>query len=239
MFEWRSIRMFFGILLCLPVLHLAWQVADDFQAYLDPSPETWAEDMNAIVEADETLPLPANPVLVVGGRRVSLWQDLPAMLAPHPTLLRGLGDATVEDITHYYDRLIGFYRPDIVVLLPSYADLHLRDNKTAGELLEAVRELVDLNRQHLASAKVCVIAPVKTPLHPGDDARIDAMSSALGAWAATESGVIAIDANPLLAAADGRPDPALYRGDGVNLNEQGYLRLAMVLRETLGSSSKL
>ncbi|WP_236629870.1 GDSL-type esterase/lipase family protein [Pseudohaliea rubra] len=225
--------MFFGILLCLPLLHLGWLLAQEFRAYLDPSPAAWAEDMQAIIRADETLALPEKPVLVVGGRRVVLWNNLPAMLAPYPTLLRGLGDATIEDLTHYYDRLIGFYRPDILVLLPGYADLHLRDNKTPEDLVDAVRTLVTLNRQHLATAMVYVIAPLKMPLHPDDDARIEAMGRALAAWAARESGVALIDANGLLTTASGRPDPALYSGDGINLNEAGYLRLAMVLREAL------
>ena len=238
MFEWRSIRMFFGILLCLPLLHLAWLLSQEFQAYLNPSPQAWAEDMQTIVQADETLTLPENPVLVVGGRRVTLWNDLPDMLAPHPTLLRGLGDATIEDITHYYDRLIGFYRPDILVLLPSYADLHLRDDKRPEDLVAAVRELVELNAQHLATAMVYVIAPLKMPLHPGDDERIEAMGKALAAWCAGESGVALIDPNDLLAGPDGRPNPALYRGDGVNLNEAGYLRLAMVLREVLNAAHR-
>jgi hypothetical protein len=233
MFEWQNIRMFFGTLLCLPLLHLAWLVSGEFRAYLDPSPKAWAEEMQAIVSADETLTLPENPVLVVGGRRVALWDDLPDMLAPHPTLLRGLGDATIEDITHYYDRLIGYYRPDILVLLPSYADLHLRDDKRPDDLVAAVRDLVDLNARHLATAMVYVIAPLKMPLHPGDDERIEAMSEALAAWTASEPGVALIDANDLLAGPDGRPNPALYRGDGINLNEAGYLRLAMVLREAL------
>ncbi|MHA7817786.1 MAG: GDSL-type esterase/lipase family protein [Pseudohaliea sp.] len=233
MFEWRSIRMFFGILLCLPLFHLAWLLTGELRAYLDPSPTAWADEMQTIIREDETLTLPENPVLVVGGRRVALWHDLPGMLAPHPTLLRGLGDATIEDITHYYARLIGYYRPDILVLLPSYADLHLRDDKRPGELVAAIRDLVDLNAQHLATAMVYVIAPLKMPLHPGDDERIEAMSQALAAWAADKSGVAVIDANGLLAGPDGRPNPALYRGDGINLNEAGYLRLAMALREAL------
>ena len=238
MFEWRSIRMFFGILLCLPLFHLAWLLADELRAYLDPSPKAWAEEMQAIIREDETLALPENPILVVGGRRVALWQDLPGMLGPHPALLRALGDAPIEDITHYYDRLIGYYRPDILVLLPSYADLHLRDDKRPDDLVAAIRDLVDLNAQHLATAMVYVIAPLKMPLHPGDDERIDAMSAALAAWTARRSGVALIDANSLLAGPDGRPDPALYRGDGINLNEAGYLRLAMVLREALQGTAK-
>ena len=42
MFEWQNIRMFFGTLLCLPLLHLAWLVSGEFRAYLDPSPKALA-----------------------------------------------------------------------------------------------------------------------------------------------------------------------------------------------------
>lgn len=232
-FEWRSIRTFFTVLLLLPLLHVGWRLSHEFRDYLDPSPTTWAAEMQAIVSADQYLTLPRDPVLVVGGRRVALWQDLPRLLEPHPTLLRGLGDATIEDVTHYYPRLIGHYRPSVLVLMPSYADLHLRDAKRADDLVAAVRDLVALNARHLAGARSYIFTPLKTPLHPADDERIDAMAQALRTWAREQADVRILDANALLTQADGRPNPAFYAGDGINLNTDGYLRCGMLLREAL------
>jgi hypothetical protein len=51
----------------------------------------------------------------------------------------------------------------------------------------------------------------------------------LKAWASTDKRVTILDANALLTRADGSAKPDFYRGDGVNLNEHGYLRLSLLL----------
>ena len=50
------------------------------------------------------------------------------------------------------------------------------------------------------------------------------------AWAKTEERVVILDANPLLSGPDGMPREIYFRGDGVNLNEHGYLRLSVLLQ---------
>ena len=42
-----------------------------------------------------------------------------------------------------------------------------------------------------------------------------------------------LDPNPLLAVGNGVPNPDFFRPDGVNLNEQGYLRLSVLLKNSL------
>ena len=55
----------------------------------------------------------------------------------------------------------------------------------------------------------------------------------LEAWAPKHDNVTLIDANTLLSKADGMPNPAYYRADGVNLNEHGYVRLSVLLQMAL------
>jgi len=77
---------------------------------LNSSPQAWTREINAYAATDSKQALPDNPVVVVGGQRVKLWLGLDEVLAPRPVILRGLGDAIVEDISFHYERLIGFYR---------------------------------------------------------------------------------------------------------------------------------
>jgi len=144
--------------------------------------------------------------------------------------MRGLGDAIVEDITFNHSRLVGFYRPDTVVLLPGNSEFHIRDNKSPEGLVSAITELVALDGSYEITRRFYIFTPLKTPLYPKDNHKIEQTTRLLKAWADTDERVTILDANPLLSAADGEPQPGFYRSDGVNLNERGYLRLSLLLR---------
>jgi hypothetical protein len=233
MYSWNKIRTVCAVLLLIPIIHLAYLVSQEMLASLEPSPTAWADEVNAYTLLDQSTQLPADPIVVIGGRQVKLWRGLDDLLAPQPVLMRGLGDATVDDITHYYSQLIGFYRPHTVVLLPGTSEFHIRDNKSARELVASIRRLVERDFSHGITRQFYIITPIKTPLYPGDIARIEEATRTLQQWASTQAQVSILDANALLSRRDGRPNPDFFRIDGINLNEHGYLRLSLLLREQL------
>lgn len=230
MISWKTLRTVCLVLLLIPIVHLVYLVSRDTIATLDSSPDAWAAEIDAYARQDRSAKLPANPVVVVGGRRVKLWEGLEDLLSPLPILMRGLGDATVDDLIHNYERLIGFYRPQAVVLLPSSSEFHIRANKDADDLARGIKELVELDAYHQAKSNFYVITPLKTPLYESDDATVDETTRLLNEWAKSEQRVVILDANALLTEPSGRPNPAYYRADGINLNEHGYLRLSVLLQ---------
>ncbi len=235
MYSWTAIRTFCAVLLVLPLIHLAYLVSRETLASLDASAEVWAAEVEAYGQSDQATPLPENPVVVVGGRPVKLWPGLQDALAPRPVLMRGVGDATVDDVAYYYPRLVGFYRPETVVLLPGNSEFHVRDNKSARELVESIASLAELNLSYGITRRFIVITPVKNPAYPGDYGKIDEVAVLLAQWATGLDEVRVIDANRLLADREGRPNPDFFRLDGVNLNDQGYLRLTLLLADQLAA----
>jgi len=229
MLSWQAIRTICGVLLLLPIVHLTYVISRDTKESLDASPGTWARQLDLYAAEDAESSLPAHPILVVGGRGVKLWGQLDDLLAPRPVMMRSLGDAIVEDIIFNYPRLIGFYRPDTVVFLPSNSEFYLRDRKSAAELVAGIRELVAMDASYGVTRKFYIFTPIKTVLRPEDQPTIDQATQQLTDWAATDPRVVILDANPLLSDANGRPRPQYFRGDGVNLNEHGYLRLSVLL----------
>lgn len=239
MYSWKTIRLFCMLLLLLPLAHLVYILSRDLMAVMDYSPQAFARDLRAFDKMDAGS-LPVDPVVVVGGRRVKLWQGLEEALAPRPVLLRGLGDAIVEDLTQHYARLVGYYRPRDVVLLTGTSEFFLRDNKSGEQLAAAIEALVRLDASHGVTQYFYVISPIKTPLRRGDDAAIDDAMTRLAALAAGDPRLLLLDANAILAAPDGLPNPMYFRSDGLQLNEHGYLRLTVLLQEhveTMGSGA--
>lgn len=234
MYSWNTVRTFCAVLLVLPLIHLAYLVSQETLASLDASSDVWADEVEAYSRLDQAMELPLDPVVVVGGRAVKLWNGLEDALAPRPVLMRGLGDATVDDVTYYYTKLVGFYRPETVVLLPGNSEFHVRDNKFPQELVERIAGLAELTLSYGVTRRFIVFVPVKNPANPGDHAKIDQIAVLLAQWAASEEAVTVIDANRLLADRERRPNPDFFRLDGVNLNDQGYLRLTLLLTDRLG-----
>jgi hypothetical protein len=233
MYSWRTLRALCVLLLLLPVVHLVYLLSRDTMDLLESSPEAWNRELEAYAREDSANHLPTDPIVVVGGKRVRLWYGLEEFLTPRPVLMRGLGDATVDDIVYNYSALIGFYRPKSLVLLPSNSEFHIRDNKGAEELFRGIRKLVQLDASHDVTRHIYIFSPIKTPLYPGDDEIIDRVTALLDTWAQQKGRVTFLDANAILANGDGRPKPDYFRSDGVNLNDHGYLRLSLLLRSQL------
>ncbi len=238
MIAWRHTRAACLALLLLPIVHLAYLVSRDMLDSMNASPEAWADEMEAYLRQDQSSALPDNPIEVIGGHRVKLWRGLEAVLAPRPVLMRGLGNATVDDISHYYQRLVAYYRPETLVFLPGDSEFHIRDAKDADELFRGIRDLAMIDKSHRPDGELFIFTPLETPLHPGDESKIEATSRLLKAWAAGLPRVNILDANSYLQDQSGKPDPTYYRFDGVNLNEHGYLRLSLLLKAAIEKSAK-
>jgi hypothetical protein len=229
MYSWKTIRIASAILLLVPIIHLAVLISRDALSALDSSPTVWNSELEAYVKADRLVERPTAPILVIGGRRVLLWQGLEELLSPKPVLMRGLGDATVTDLIFHYERLVGFYQPQTVVLLPSNSEFHIRDMKSAEDLVTSIQKLVELDFSVRSSGMFYIFTPLNTKLYPQDKPKIEKVTRQLESWANSDDRVVVLDANTLLSDASGSPKPDYFRPDGVNLNELGYLRLSMLL----------
>lgn len=233
MYSWNTIRTVFAVLLIIPVLHLALLLSKEVAATLNTSPTAWADEVNAYTRAYQSIELPEKPVVVIGGRRVKLWSGLENLLSPRPVLMLGLGNATVDDLIYYHTELVGHFQPAAVVLFPGNSEFHIRDNKSAEQLVASIARLVDLDQSYGIPRRYYIFSPIKSPLYPGDFAKIDEANRLLADWALNRPQVSLLDANRLLALRNGSPNPDFFRMDGSNLNEQGYLRVSVMLQNLL------
>ena len=83
MYSWKVTRIACILLLLLPIVHLAYLMARDTRETLNNSPEAWSREINDYASVDTATALPKNPIVVVGGRRVKLWDNLQELLAEH------------------------------------------------------------------------------------------------------------------------------------------------------------
>lgn len=233
MLSWRLIRNTCLALLMLPLAHFAWVVGAEHNKRQTPGPEVWQAEVEAYTRQAQSGSLPENPVLVTGGRQARLWTGLEELLAPRPVLMRGLGDAVVDDLIHHYQDLIGYYQPAILVLLVDHNEFRQRDDKQPEELLAALQRFTETDRSWGATRHLYLIGPIKAPYYPQDHARIDRSRALLADWATREQRVTYLNPGPALENTRGEPDGRYFRPGGQHLNRQGYLRLGVLLRAAL------
>lgn len=230
MLSWPLIRNTCLALLLLPIAHFAWVVGSEHGKRQTPGPQVWQEDVDAYTREAQNRPLPEQALLVTGGRQARLWTGLDSLLAPRPVLMRGLGDAIVDDLIHHHSALIGYYRPASLVLLVDHNEFRHRDDKTPEELLLAIQQLIATDRSYDVTRHHYLIGPIKAPFYPEDHERIEQTNALLAEWAARDREVTYLDPGPVLENAQGQPDGSYYRPGGQHLNRQGYLRLGVLLR---------
>lgn len=235
MIPWNTLRTVAAVLILLPLVHLALLLSRDTLALLSHTPEVWANEVAAYADADNRSALPEAPVVVVGGRWVRHWTQLPDFLAPRPVLMRGLGQATVDDLRFHHDRLIAHYQPSAVVILPGMSDFHLRDSKSPEELADAVLLLVREIHAAVPEATVHVIPPLHSPLYASHQATLHAARELLEQALAPLPRAQVLDTGSWLQEASGDADPRYYHSDGITLNELGYLRLCVLVESALDS----
>ena len=143
---------------------------------------------------------------------------------------------TIAGHDHNYERLIGYYQPESVILLPSHSEFHIREFKSAPEMAAAIRKLVELDLYQGVTRHFYIFPPLKTPLHRNDDAKIEKTTDLLRNWAAGDERIIIVDGNAVLTDRNGAPKADFFRSDGVNLNPEGYLRLSLLLRQEFQAS---
>ena len=95
------------------------------------------------------------------------------------------------------------------------------------------RKLVALDESYEVARRYYIFTPIKTPLYPKDYAKISKTTRLLQQWGLEDEQVEILDANALLAKSNGSPNPDFFRLDGVHLNQQGYVRLSLLLQGAL------
>ncbi|PIE39068.1 MAG: hypothetical protein CSA53_03430 [Gammaproteobacteria bacterium] len=221
------------ILLLVPLMHLAGKAVVDTHQLLKPSPEVWRDKLERIRRNDAPYATTQHSVVVAGGRQVVHWTGLEETLAPLPVVNRGVGSATVDDLTYLIEALLEDLKPRIVVLLPDRSNFHLRQNKRPIELLNDIQEFTQQVMTNDSIAHIYLYPPLNLPAQPQYYQRTKELTEKLISWANTQPHITVLRGNSLLARVNKQPNPRYFHSNGTQLNNQGYLILSFILRQQI------
>lgn len=126
-----------------------------------PSPQRYAKQVAAYLEADKHTPPAACTILFIGSASISGWSTIKEDLAPAPVFARGLGASTVADQIFYFDKLVAPYKPRAIFMYATENDIV--NGLTPEEVLGDLNRLMDLKTKLLGDTPVYFISAKASP----------------------------------------------------------------------------
>lgn len=89
----------------------------------DADPARFADQIAAFAEEDKVALRPPCQIVFTGSSSIRRWDSLGPDLAPLPVLNRGFGGSRITDVNHFFEQVVGRYRPAAVVFYAGENDL--------------------------------------------------------------------------------------------------------------------
>ena len=195
-----------------------------------PEPAPWYEaEIQAFEAADKASPPRPGQVLFVGSSSIRLWSSLAADMNPVPVLNRGFGGSKTGDVLSVFDRIVLPYKPSVIVYYCGDNDL----GTTSTDSQAAADGFIKFDRRartRWSDIRVFYI-PIKPSVQRWNNwAAMKKANDIVRAYCERTPGATYLDTVSPALAPDGRPDPSIFREDGLHMNAKGYAIWTSVVR---------
>ncbi|MFT7668460.1 MAG: lysophospholipase L1-like esterase [Planctomycetota bacterium] len=186
------------------------------------NPTRWAKQVKEFTDQDRLTPVAKGSVLFLGSSSIRLWDSLATDMAPTPVINRGFGGSKLFDAIYYSERLVSVHQPSVVVVFSGSNDIAGDNAKSADEVRDLFRQLVE--RLRLADHDLTIGYIAITPTLAREDhlATVREANRLIKIDCEADSKLEFVDPSVDLNDADGRPDPQWFKVDRLHLNDRGY-----------------
>ena len=199
---------------------------------IQPDPTRYEASIERFENADLLSPYPNNAILLVGSSSIGFWNnDAPADLAPLNVISRGFGGSVMNDVLHYYERVVLKYAPRAIVLYEGDNDLAW--GLSPATILNQLASLIANLDRDLPNTRLYLvdIKPSTSRSHLWILAQ--EVNNGFASIAKADPNVFHINVAAFLLDDNGNIRKDIYRSDDLHLNEAGYDIWAEVIRAAL------
>jgi len=190
-------------------------------------PGRYESAIAAFESRDRKTPPGKNSLLFVGSSSIRMW-NLKMSWPKYKAVNNGFGGSTLADSIHFFQRHIAPYEARAILIYAG--DNDMSRGMDAEGVLADFKKLTDMIESDAPGTPVIFIA-------------IKPSIARWKLWPAMKvaNGKIAVHcqskkhlhfadiATPSLATGDGKPDPEIFKSDGLHLNEKGYKQWKQVI----------
>ncbi len=181
----------------------------------------WEDDIALFEAADIQSPPPKDAIVFIGSSSIVFWATLKRDMAPLDIIQRGFGGSKIYEALHYADRIVWPYEPRAIVMFSGSNDLAEPLPKSPDDVVQGFIDFVVETREQLPGVDIHYISITPTrarwPMQP----LVAETNSRIAEICARDEKLFFID-TAVLTMKDGAPLDALFRDDGLHLNEAGY-----------------
>ncbi|MFW9847894.1 MAG: GDSL-type esterase/lipase family protein [Candidatus Thorarchaeota archaeon] len=199
-------------------------------------PTVWEREVSKFRKHDELNPPNPGMIVFTGSSSIRYWKTLKEDLAPLPVLNRGFGGSRIPDVIHYAQEFVISYQPKGVVFYAGENDitgLILSRKHTAEEVRDNFRTFCELIQREYPSIPIFFIS-VKPPKRRKKFwAIMKEANQLIKSYCDTSESLHYIDIVTPMLNSEGQVNPALFRWDGIHMNDEGYRIWTSVIKPIL------
>lgn len=205
-------------------------VKDDSLNYqLDNSTyETKAKkyEQNALVED-------SYHVMLAGSSSIEFWTNSATDLDPIVSFNHGIGGTTIEEWDEKLNqRLVYPYKPKMVVYYVGINNV-INSKEDAGTIWNRLQKFLDDTHHDLPDTKVQYIMMNLIPGYPSYYGVINSVNANVVAYQQSHPWLTLINPGEALLKANGQPNAAYFRTDGLHLSNYGYVVWGKIIKDSI------
>lgn len=176
----------------------------------------WEPEIKQFEDSDTTRPPAAGGIVFVGSSSIRLW-NLEKSFPDLPVINRGFGGSEVEDSLHFAKRLVLPYHPRTVVFYAG--DNDIKNKKSAETVAGQFRAFCELVHDYLPATRIVFVGIKPSPSRwslVGEQRKANGL---VRDFAKSTDYVRFVDVEPVMLAANGEPEPSLFKEDKLHMTE--------------------
>lgn len=207
----KRLHLLFILILTLPAISFA-------QTY--ERAKMWDAEINALTEIDIRQTPPKNPILFVGSSSMRMWRNLRESFPNLNVINRGFGGSRLEDVNHYFDRLVTPYNAKIVVLYAGENDVN--EGVAPETVLQSYRKFLEMFRTKFPKTKLVYVSLKPSPARWSLADKYKQTNDLIKTEIIKDKHTVFVDVWEAMLGANGQPRPELFLADNLHMNEKGY-----------------
>lgn len=191
----------------------------------------WEKEINGLAEIDRKQTPPENAVLFVGSSSMRLWANLRQSFPNLNVVNRGFGGSRLEDVNHYFDKVVAPYNPKTIVLYAGENDVN--EGIAPETVADSYRKFAAMAREKFPKTKIFYVSIKPSPSRWAIADKFRRANELIKAEIAKDKRAEFVDVFTPMLGANGEPMPDIFVQDKLHMNEKGYAIWQKILEKKL------
>lgn len=184
--------------------------------------QPFRKEIDDFLRADSAAAPAKGQILFVGSSSFTYWKDVQAYFPDYKILNRGFGGSSLPDVIRYANDVILPYQPKQVVIYCGENDFAVANPPSVDTVFERFKTLYQIIRKGLGNVPIAFVSIKPSPSRWHLQESFVAANRRIKDFLQKDRAAVYVDVHNAMLLSDGNVDPALFVGDRLHMNPNGY-----------------